>query len=143
MRQSSQVLDDVSMSVTVNDCLYPDIGCDVFSSLDRRLVSTNELLVDKVPPFLNSSYTVYKFPNIWVVHPKFGLQSSMGCFNIVVCTILSIHCPLVHRPRLRRKQCTTSSPVTILTSYVEVLKPVEDWREVLCNFICQCLQSNI
>jgi hypothetical protein len=103
MRKSSKILDDVSVSVALNNCQDSDICCDVFSTLYRRLVSTNKLLIHKVTPFLNTSNSVYKFPNVWVIHPKFSLQSSMCCFHIVVGTILSIYCSLVDRSHMRRK----------------------------------------
>lgn len=132
-----RLLDDVSFSVTLNSCPDPDICCGVLSALQRWMVSTIELLVYQVTSLLNCSDSVHKFPNVWVIHPKFGLQSSTACFNIVVGTMLSIQCPILDRPRLRGKQCTTSSPATILTSYVAGINPIDDWRQVLRYFICQ------
>src|SRR6218665_1824629 len=97
MRWSFKAFYNVSFVVAFNDSPDPGIGCDILSPFHRSLVSTNELLVQAVTSFLNSSDAIYKFPNCGVVHSKFCLQSCMSCFNMVVGTVISIKRPLVDR----------------------------------------------
>src|SRR5437870_13499111 len=113
LRQSPQVFQNVTLVVSLNDCTDPLIRCQVLSPFCRRLISPNELFVHEIPPFLDCTDSVDKFPKIWMIHTKFGLHSSMGCFSIIVCTSLFIQCPFVDRPGLRRKQWTTTGSVAI------------------------------
>src|SRR6218665_168867 len=84
MRYSFKVLCNVSCAVAFNDSPDPGISCDILFPFNRWKVSTNELLVHVVTSFLNSTDTIYEFQNCGMVHSKFCLQSSMGCFHIVV-----------------------------------------------------------
>src|SRR6218665_182 len=88
--------------VTFNDSPDPGISCDILSPFH----CTNKLLVQAVTSFLNSTNSICKFTNCWVVHFKLCLQSSMytSCFNMVVATIISFMRPLVYMALFARER---------------------------------------